>query len=320
LRITIPFLTNERASRPRGRDVVAVDAGSTCEKACGTPVVVVTGGSRGIGLAIASRFARAGRRVAIVARDETRLAAASASLHSAASQVPIIIPCDVTDPAALQIIERQLGELDCYVDILVNNAGVGTGGKLELQDLSKIEQVIRVNIEALTRLTRLAIRGMLARQHGGIINVSSLGGLIPGPHEAVYYASKAYVNSFTRALANELSGRGIRISCVLPGPVTTDFHDELDPDKCALYRRLLKWDTPDRVADAIYRGYHSGHRIIVPGRVNAALYPLLELLPHALTVPVMKRLLDPAPQKIKSRPASATAISAAATAKAVDKR
>lgn len=272
-----------------------VDVAATEAIAGKAPVVVVTGGSRGIGLAIAIRFAKSGQRVALVARDATQLSAAAERVRESTGQLAIAIACDITDPAAAQTIEGRLGEHDCYLDILVNNAGAGVGGKFILRDAAAIENVIDVNVQALTRLTRIVLPEMLARGRGGIINVSSLGGLMPGPYQAVYYASKAYVISFTRALAHETSGRGVRVSCVLPGPVKTGFHDALDGDHRALYRYLLPWVSPERIAASTYRGYNLGHAMIVPGIFNAALYLVIGLLPYTLTVPLVGLLLYPGP-------------------------
>ncbi|MBU2581686.1 MAG: SDR family oxidoreductase [Alphaproteobacteria bacterium] len=282
------FLSDKWLNRRR-----KIDADSVAAVEGKSPAVVVTGGSRGIGLAIALQFAKRGHRVALVAINEARLAAASKIIHEATGQIPLTFRCDVGDPQAARRIGKHLDEHDCYLDILVNNAGVGIGGKLILQDIGEIENVIRTNIIALTRLTSHVLPEMLARGRGGVINVSSLGGLMPGPYEAVYYASKAYVVSFTRALASEVSGRGVRVSCVLPGPVKTDFHDALDREKRALYRRLLRWDTPELVGLSTYRGYRSGRKIIVPGVSNALLYSIIGFLPYALTVPVLGLLLDP---------------------------
>lgn len=276
----------------RSRKVEQAAIGAIAGK---TPTVVVTGGSRGIGLAIAIRFAMAGRRVALVARDADRLAAAVERLRERTGAVALAISCDVTDPAVAQFIEARLGEHDCYLDVLVNNAGAGVGGKFILQDPDSIENVVELNVQVPTRLTRRVLPGMLDRGRGGIINVSSLGGLMPGPYQSAYYASKAYVISLTRALAYEVRGRGVRISCVAPGPVRTDFHEALDGDHRALYRYLLPWMSPESVAASIYRGYRLGHPVIVPGLVNSALFRIVGLLPYPLIVPLVGLLLYPGP-------------------------
>jgi len=257
------------------------------------PAVAVTGGSSGIGLAIAARFAKARQRVALVARNEERLAAAAEAVRQRTGQLPIVIVCDVTDASAAKAIEERLRGEGCYLDILVNNAGAGSGGAFVNRDGAESQAVIDINIAALTRLTRLVLPDMLARGRGGIINVASLGGLLPGPYQNVYYASKAYVISFTRALAFEVSGQGVRVSCVAPGPVRTSFHDAMDSQRRALYRYLLVWSSPERVAASVYRGYQLGHPLIVPGLINWLLSKAAGVLPYFLAVPLMGMLLHP---------------------------
>jgi len=288
--VVYQYLADRWIGRRRQVEQVAIDAidGKT-------PAVVVTGGSRGIGLAIAIRFALAGRTVALVARDAGQLAAAVESVQERTGQAALAIRCDITDPAAAQIIEARLGEHNCYLEILVNNAGAGIGGEFILQDPASIANVVDLNVQAPTRLTRHVLPGMLDRGRGGIINVSSLGGLMPGPYQSAYYASKAYVISLTRALAHEVRGRGVRISCVAPGPVRTEFHEALDSDHRALYRYLLPWMSPESVAASIYRGYRLGHAVIVPGVVNAGLYRIVGFLPYQLIVPLVGLLLYPGP-------------------------
>lgn len=262
-----------------------------------TPAVVVTGGSRGVGLAIAIRFAQSGRTVALVARNESDLALAAEKVQDETGRPSFFISCDITDPNAVHLIKSRLAEHGCYCDVLVNNAGTGQGGLFVQHEASEIEAAIDLNVHALTRLTRQMLPAMLARGRGGIINVSSLGGMLPGPYQAVYYASKSYVISFTRALAFEVSGRGVRISCVAPGPVRTSFHDHLDHDHRALYRYLLPWMSPKRVAASTYRGYLLGHPVVVPGLVNSAIYTIIGLLPYAVAVPLVGMLLYPGPNR-----------------------
>lgn len=262
-----------------------------------TPVVVVTGGSRGIGLAIATRFAAAGRNVALVARNEAGLADGATRIKENTGQEPLLIPLDITDTAALEKITQQVSDSGGYIDILVNNAGAGTGGKFVKAPEAEIANIIDVNVMALTQLTRQVLPEMLARGRGGIINVSSLGGLLPGPYQATYYASKAYVISLTRALAHEVSGHGVRISCVAPGPVKTGFHASLDRQNRALYRYLLPWFSVKTVADSTYRGYLLGHAMIIPGFVYSIVYLIVGLLPYALAVPMVGMLLYPGDQE-----------------------
>ena len=153
-----------------------------------------------------------------------------------------------------------------------------------------------MNVETLTRLTRAALPDMIARQRGGILNMSSLGAYVPGPNQAAYYATKAYVLSLTEALASEASGQGVRIAAVLPGPVDTTFHKDMGAE-ASFYRLLLPSLTPERVARSAYFGFMLGRRVIVPGIFNNAMFVALRLLPHVLTVPIVSWLLRRNPKE-----------------------
>jgi short-subunit dehydrogenase len=254
------------------------------------PAVVVTGGSRGIGFALARRFLQAGREAAIVARDATRLTEATAALLIATGAEPTPIVCDVTRHDALDIIAARLRRAGLYLDVLVNNAGIGLAGPFLTHTPDDLSHIIALNIETVTRLTRAALPDMVARQRGGILNMASLGGHVPGPNQAAYYASKAYVLSLTEAIANEVAWQGVRVAAVLPGPVETKFHADMGAET-SLYRVLLPSLTPEATARSAYRGFMLGRRVIVPGLLNNGMYLALKLLPHCLTVPVVSWLL-----------------------------
>jgi short-subunit dehydrogenase len=254
------------------------------------PAVVVTGGSRGIGLSLARRFIEGGHRTVIVARSAPELAGAVASLKDSTGSEATSVLCDVTEANAADIINARLTEAGLYLDVLVNNAGMGLAGPFVTHDQRELSRLIALNIEAVTRLTREALPDMLARRRGGILNVSSLGGVVPGPNQAAYYASKSYVWSLTEAVASEVAGQGVRVSVVLPGPVDTVFHRKMGAE-ASLYRFVFPSMTPDRVARSAYRGFMFGQRVIVPGVFNKLAYVALRVLPHLLTVPIVYWLL-----------------------------
>jgi short-subunit dehydrogenase len=254
------------------------------------PAVVVTGGSRGIGLSLAERFLKSGRKTAIVARDAAGLQEAAAALKSSTGADVTTIRCDVTDADALNVITEALKREGLYIDILVNNAGLGLAGSFVDHSEAELSRLVALNIESVTRLTRAALPPMLVRRQGGILNVASLGAVIPGPNQAAYYASKAYVVSLTEAIASEVWGQGVRVSALLPGPVTTEFHEAMGAER-SLYRYLLPPMSPERVARSAYRQFMFGNRVIVPGISNMFFYVALKLLPHAVTVPMMFWLL-----------------------------
>ena len=254
------------------------------------PMVVVTGGSRGIGLAIARRFARAGHPVTIVARDGAALEAAAAAIGRKHNVRTLALALNVADRDAAQSIEDALAAEGFYLDVLVNCAGTGLAGPFISHSQAAIDELLAVNAAALTRLTRHALPQMLARGRGGILNVASLGGLVPGPNQAAYYASKAYVVSLTRAIATENAGRGVRIMALAPGPVDTGFHQAMGAE-LSFYRQLLLALSADQTARAAYRAYVLGWRLFVPGLTGKLLQVALWIIPHALLLPLIGWLL-----------------------------
>lgn len=254
------------------------------------PAVVVTGGSRGIGRAIAQRFASHGHHVAIVARTDDNLKSTALEIERHTGQRVLPLACDLTSPTAFAIISQDLEQAGYFLDVLVNNAGIGLAGPFVEQDETDIAQLIELNILVLTSLSRQALPAMLARRRGGLLNVASLGAYVPGPHQATYYASKAYVVSLTEAIAAENYGSGVRFCVLAPGPVETLFHAKMGADR-ANYRRIIPSLTPDAVARAAYRGYHFGLRVVTPGWLGPLSHAALKLLPHPISVPIMAWLL-----------------------------
>lgn len=254
------------------------------------PAVVVTGGSRGIGRALAHRFARAGRVVAIVARDEAALAAASRDIAHAEDAEVAEIVLDITAPDAPAALDAALGARGLYTDVLVNNAGTGLAGPFEQQSSAEIEALIELNIAAATRLMAHALPAMLKRGRGGVLNIASLGGMVPGPYQAAYYASKAYVISLTEAVAHESRGKGVRISVVAPGPVETGFHRAMGAEGTP-YRAWLPALSPQAVAASAYRGFVIGRTKIVPGILPTLAALALKILPNFVNVPLVGALL-----------------------------
>ncbi len=254
------------------------------------PIVLVTGGSRGIGLALARRFAKAGHDVAIVARHADALQAAAASIAQEHDVAALAIPMDVTKADTGERIDAGLAGKGFYLDTLINCAGVGLAGPFVRNPEARIAGLLDLNVAALTRLTRHALPKMLARGSGGILNVASLGGLVPGPNQAAYYASKSYVVSLTRAIATENAGRGVRFMALAPGPVNTGFHDAMGAE-LSFYRQLVLALSADQTARAAYRAYISGCHLFVPGVTGKLLQIAVWIIPHALVLPIVGWLL-----------------------------
>ncbi len=254
------------------------------------PAVIITGGSRGLGFALAKIFAVRGADIAIVARDAQKLTDAACELAAISQRSVISIVCDLNRPDALVEIERTLRTRGFYLDTLVNNAGIGLAGPFVSHSPAEIEALIALNITSLTRLTRQILPSLTARRRGGIINVASLGGYVPGPHQAAYYASKAYVLSLTEALAAEHAGSGVRIAVAVPGPINTAFHADMGAEQ-SMYRWMIPAMSADAVARGIHRQFALGRRVIMPGLFAPFFAGALKLIPHPISVPLMSWLL-----------------------------
>jgi short-subunit dehydrogenase len=254
------------------------------------PMVVVTGGSEGIGYALARRFAAAGSDLILVARRRELLEAAAKSIRTELGVEAVAVPADVTRSDAIPAIEAALAAHRAYADVLVNSAGMGLAGPFHDQAPDAIAQLLELNVRALTTLTRHFLAGMRVRGRGGILNLSSLGAYTPGPNQAVYYASKAYVLSFSEAIASETAGEGVRITAVAPGPVNTRFHARMGAEH-ALYRYLVAPSAPHGVARAGYYGFALGLRVVVPGLINPFLALAMRILPHRIVIPIVGVLL-----------------------------
>jgi hypothetical protein len=244
-----------------------------------TPVAIITGASAGIGAELARVFARHGHALVLVARREQRLAALAAEIAVAGHPAPTVLPIDLALPDAATRLGDALAARALEPQFVVNNAGFGLTGLANV--LARTEQgaMIDLNIRALTELS-LAFVDSLARWRGGLLNVASVAGFLPGPRMAVYYASKAYVLSFSEALHRELKLRGVRVTCLCPGPVPTEFaaRSGVAEARSPPFFTL----SATRVAEAGYRGLMQGRRLVVPGLGNKAICFLPRILPRSL--------------------------------------
>jgi uncharacterized protein len=243
------------------------------------PVTLITGASAGIGTALAHEFARHGHELLLIARREQRLAELADTIAAQGRKRPLILPLDLAAPDAVGRITDALAKLDVDPEIVVNNAGFGLVGAAAKLDLAEQLAMIDVNIRVLTDLS-LAFVGTLQRHRGGILNVASVAGFLPGPGMAIYYASKAYVLSFSEALHCELKPRGVRVTVLCPGPVPTEFQARAGV-RNERYPALVK-QTAEQVAQAGYRGFMAGRRLVVPGIGNKLVTFLLRASPRGL--------------------------------------
>ena len=234
-------------------------------------VTLITGASAGIGTELARIFAAKGHRVALTARRSDRLNQLAADIVAAGGAPPIVIACDLEQADACDTIERALAAEGVELEYLVNNAGFGVFGRAFKRDRNDQLGMIAVNIRALTDLT-LRFADQLIRNRGGILNLGSVAGFLPGPGMAVYYASKAYVISFSEALRRELAPQGVRVTVVCPGPVPTEFQARAG-FRPGFDSAVLNV-SPAEVARQGYEGLMANKRAVLPG-LGIKLVPFL---------------------------------------------
>jgi uncharacterized protein len=250
------------------------------------PVTVITGASSGIGATLAHEFAAHGHELVLIARREQALVGIADAIAAKGSARPTVLRLDVARVDAARDIGDALARRGLEPEIVVNNAGFGLYGSAD--KLNRAEQIAMVdlNIRALTDIS-LAFIDCLARRKGGILNVASIAGFLPGPGMAVYYATKAYVLSFSEALHQELKPRGVRVTALCPGPVPTEFQARAGIDH--------KWfpvltRSVESVAKDAYRGLKAGRRLIVPGLANKMVPLLSRITPRPILLKVTHAL------------------------------
>jgi hypothetical protein len=242
------------------------------------PVTLITGASAGIGTALAHAFAAQGHTLVLVARRENRLAELADAIAAKGHRKPFFLPVDLERSDAVERIGDVLVMLGLEPEIVVNNAGFGLLGAAAALDHVEQLAMIDLNVRALTELS-LAFVDSLERRRGGILNVASVAGFIPGPRMAVYYATKAYVLSFSEALHYELAPKGVRVSALCPGPVPTEFQARAGIG--TTYPPLLT-RSAEQVAEEGYRGLKAGRRVVVPGFANKMVTAFTRFVPRPL--------------------------------------
>src|SRR5215471_18172239 len=250
------------------------------------PVAVITGASAGIGVALARVFARDGLELVLIARREDRLRALADEIAATGAPRPIVLAVDLLKPGIARVISDALTAQGVEPRFVVNNAGFGLVGAASALDRDEQLQMIDLNVRALTELS-LAFVDSLARHNGGILNVGSMAGFLPGPGMAVYYAGKAYVLSFSEALHSELKPRGIRVSALCPGPVPTEF-----AERAGIKKNMapdLITHSAEFVAKEGYAGLMAGKRTIIPGTVNRLVTLLIRFIPRGWLLSILDK-------------------------------
>jgi short-subunit dehydrogenase len=249
------------------------------------PVTVITGASAGIGVELARIFARESHELVLVARRLDRLETLANEIAASGKTKPVSVALDLQKRGAVAELQKALARNGVEPQYIVNNAGFGLVGIASSLDRDEQLAMIDLNVRALTELS-LAFVDSLERHKGGILNVGSMAGFLPGPGMAVYYATKSYVLSFSEALHSELAPRGVRVTVLCPGPVPTEF----------AARAGIKQGRPPgllsqragSVAEAGFRGLMRGDRMVVPGMANKLITILIRIVPRRLLL----RLVD----------------------------
>lgn len=243
----------------------------------GAETILITGASSGIGLELAKCFAADGSRLILVARNEAALQKLADELHL--KDKTIVLPADLSKPESPKQIFETLTGQKISVDVLVNNAGFGLHGRFAELPLDRQLEIIKVNVNSLVELTGLFLPKMIKRRQGGILNVGSVAGFVPGPGLAIYYATKAFVQSFSEALAEELADTGVTVSVLCPGPTETNFSAVARGAKVRASQR--KKMSAEEVARYGHFAFRHKRLIAIPGFRNQALVFATRALPRS---------------------------------------
>jgi short-subunit dehydrogenase len=256
----------------------------------GQRTALITGASGGIGYELARLFARDRVGLVLVARNGDKLATVAQEVRALGAARVEVVVADLAGADAVPLLLRELSARRLDVDVLVNNAGYGLSGSFATTDQTTELGMIQLNVGALTALTKGLLPGMLARGRGRILNVASTAGFQPGPFAAVYAATKAYVVSFSEALAEELAGTGVTVTTLAPGPTATGFALRAQMQRSRLFRPGTTM-TARAVAAAGYSALTRGRRLAVPGLINKLQLQALRISPRPWVLKISRALI-----------------------------
>ncbi len=281
------------------QDERTTDAGKTFvweEERVPNERVLITGASGGIGYELAKLFARDGHNLVLVARDGAKLQQVARELKEAHHIHCVVFEGDLSVPGSPDALFEEVKKASADIGILVNNAGFGSLGPFHKLPLDDQLQMIQLNVTSLAHLTRLFLPQMIARKRGRIVNIASIAAYQAGPFMAVYYATKAFVVSFSEAIANELRGTGVRVTVICPGPTRTKFSKRAGAEKSSLFGKGMTMD-PATVARAGYAGMKKNKTVVVVGWRNKLLAMSGRIAPRSLTANVARTLNEPRMKK-----------------------
>ena len=250
---------------------------------------LITGASSGIGLDLA-KLMTPDFDLVITARNQSELEKLGRELEAQHGNRVHVIPADLARPEAPTEILAEIERRGLRVDVLINNAGFGAYGIFAESDLQHDLEMIQVNIAALTSLTKLIVPGMLERKRGRIMNVASTAGFQPGPLMAVYYATKAYVIMFSEAIANELKGSGVTVTCLCPGATATKFAGRAKMEESRLFKMGAM--RSEDVARTAYKGMMAGKTMVIPGVLNRAIAMSVRVTPRKMVTAISRSLQE----------------------------
>jgi len=254
---------------------------------------VVTGASSGIGEAFVHLLADEGYRLVICARNEGELNRVAGIVGSKRVADVTAIPLDLSTREAGDVLGAELAARGLSPEVVINNAGYGLTGHAAEIGLGPQVNMTDLNVRSVTDLALRFLPDMIERGRGGIINVSSIAAYLPGPGMAVYFASKAYVTSFTDALHEELRGSGVTATALCPGPVRTDFQNRSGMNRLRIVK-FARMQTAEYVAQAGWDGFKRGSRVVIPGALNEFLAYASRITPRVITLPAVRFFQSPA--------------------------
>jgi uncharacterized protein len=256
------------------------------------PIALITGASSGIGADLAREAAKDGHDVVLSARRVEPMQVLAKELESYGASATILA-ADLSKPAGPGNLVKDIGERGLAIDLLINNAGLGANGPFAESDISRIGEMLQVNIVALTEITRLMLPAMVARKRGKVMLLASTASFQPGPRMAVYCASKAYVLSFGEAISYELRNTGVTVTTVCPGATSTEFARVAGTENIAIHKSAMSSVMSSaEVARIGYQGMKAGKRVVVTGLMNRIMAVSARVSPHAMVLPIANSMMS----------------------------
>ena len=255
------------------------------------PTALITGASNGIGLELAYEHAKNGGNLILIARNSKKLEEIKSEIETKYNVKVNIISKDLSTKNAAQEVYNEVKNLNLQVDYLINNAGFGDFGMFVSTNWNKEEEMINLNITALTQFSKLFIKDMIARKNGKILNLASTASFQPGPTMAVYFATKAYVLSFSEAIANEVKEFGVTVTALCPGPTASGFQTAAAMDNAKLFKDK-KLPSSKEVAIYGYNAMLKGKTVAIHGTLNYILANAIRLLPRNLVTKIIRQVQE----------------------------